>query len=634
MNLFILAALFSMVLAEISPRLKFTVLESPRFHFMKPENYTTMYHQQGTDVLYVGGLGVIYKLTFSDKGVHDMQIPVLMDENAKQTCVSKSAARKHECDNFITVIERVGDSFVVCGTRAGAPKCWLLVNDSVLTDMQQETSASEILAPFPSQRSFSLSADGNLYSALSAVAGQTGSIHRTYGSKKLLKSESKWLQNPQFAGAAVIPHSEKLKDEIYFFFSEVNNSASFDEEPYRARIGRVCMVDEGGLSNLLPNSWTTFLKARVMCGKAGTPVQYNNIKQTFVLTSDHLRIGVMYGLFSNAWNTTVVCAYSIEDIDNSFSTSKLRGYNSPLASPRPGTCAFRNNTAAHNQKILNVIKDHPEIEDMIRPVGEGPLDLPVQDYFTYIVADTVLAVNAEHYTVIYLGTESGKVLKVLHTIEGVFIIAQYSLFHDNNPIINMAIDSKKGHLYVGTEIEVQRLPLADCGHYGVSCRECILSRDPYCAWDVNKRKCTAIPADYNFSTGTLIQTLEHSNASVCGEVIAPKARSTIPKEVLVDKDGPVLLPCPVHSYHATYRWEKDNCIKLYPCTISGSSCVLAPTPDLPLKEGVFRCMAEESGLKQEVVSYKLVFNSGPLSPSLASTVGSALLLAAVALWLL
>ncbi len=41
---------------------------------MKPENYTTVYHQQETDVLYLGGQGVIYKLTFSDKRVHDTQV--------------------------------------------------------------------------------------------------------------------------------------------------------------------------------------------------------------------------------------------------------------------------------------------------------------------------------------------------------------------------------------------------------------------------------------------------------------------------------------------------------------------------------------------------------------------------------
>lgn len=120
----------------------------------------------------------------------------------------------------------------------------------------------------------------------------------------------------------------------------------------------------------------------------------------------------------------------------------------------------------------------------------------------------------------------------------------------------------QGHLYVGTELEVQRIPLADCGRYGVSCRECILSRDPYCAWDKVKNKCTAIPPDFtpgyifyhkninkiilngpsvrlllfgqsiklNFlfvlmlftffanRSQTLIQTLDHSNASVCGDV--------------------------------------------------------------------------------------------------------------------
>lgn len=40
-------------------------------------------------------------------------------------------------------------------------------------------------------------------------------------------------------------------------------------------------------------------------------------------------------------------------------------------------------------------------------------------------------------------TEQGKILKVLHTNEDVFIISQYSLFHNEGPIINMAIDSQK-----------------------------------------------------------------------------------------------------------------------------------------------------------------------------------------------
>ncbi|XP_030637141.1 semaphorin-7A [Chanos chanos] len=636
MNRIILTTLLSMVLAEKSPRLKFTAQEQAKFHFKKPENYMTIYHQEGSDILYVGGQGVIYTLKFMDNEVRDTQIPVAVDESAKGNCLSRSVLPQLECDNFITVIEKINDTFVVCGTNAGSPKCWLLVNNTVLTDIPQNglmTSATDISPPSPSQRFISLSADGSLYSAMSAVSRQPGSIRRTYSTNKLLKTENKWLLNPQFAGAAVIPASEKHREEIFFFFSEINKTVSVDEEPYRAHIGRVCMLDEGGTKNLLPDSWTTFLKARVMCGTPSMPQQYNNIRRTFVLTAQE-KTGVMYGLFSNAWDTTVVCAYSIEDIDQAFSTSKLKGYNSPLTGHRPGTCAFKNLPANQYQKNLEVIKDHPEIEDVIRPVGGAPLDLPTDDHFTYVVADTVLAVNDEHYSVIYLGTEQGKVLKVLHTIDEAFIISQYSLFRSEGPVLNMAIDSQKGHLYIGTATEVQRIQLADCGRYGDSCRECILSRDPYCGWDTARKKCTAIPKDYNISSGTIIQSLEQSNASVCGETATLKSRKTVPKEVILSPDGPVLLPCPVHSYHATYRWEKDNCVKHYPCTISGTSCVLGPTPDLQLDQGVFRCMATEDGLKQEVVSYRLVFNSGPLPASFASTLAPSLLLAAATLWLL
>lgn len=50
------------------------------------------------------------------------------------------------------------------------------------------------------------------------------------------------------------------------------------------------------------------------------------------------------------------------------------------------------------------------------------------------------------YTVFFLffvSSEQGKVLKVLHTSEGVFIISQYSMFHNEGPVLNMAIDSQK-----------------------------------------------------------------------------------------------------------------------------------------------------------------------------------------------
>lgn len=57
--------------------------------------------------------------------------------------------------------------------------------------------------------------------------------------------------DPQFAGAAVIPSAQKFKEEIYFFFSEFNKTARVDEEPYRARIGRICMVTRSPATRFL-----------------------------------------------------------------------------------------------------------------------------------------------------------------------------------------------------------------------------------------------------------------------------------------------------------------------------------------------------------------------------------------------
>lgn len=77
-----------------------------------------------------------------------------------------------------------------------------------------------------------------------------------------------------------------------------------------------------------------------------------------------------------------------------------------IQSPLFAQCVRKNSTAGgHNDmRTLGVIRYHPEIENVILPVGVAPLDLPTDDQITHTVADIVLAVNDEHYSVIYLGT--------------------------------------------------------------------------------------------------------------------------------------------------------------------------------------------------------------------------------------
>lgn len=42
--------------------------------------------------------------------------------------------------------------------------------------------------------------------------------------------------------------------------------------------------------------------------------------------------------------------------------------------------------------------------------------------------------------------------------------------------------SPQRSLFVGAASGILQVPLASCGRYG-SCYDCILARDPYCAWD-------------------------------------------------------------------------------------------------------------------------------------------------------
>lgn len=91
MKSLILLTLLTAGVAVKSPRLKFVLQETSRFHFDRPENYISMYHQEGSDTLYVGGRAMIYVLTFSNRGIRDLQIPVASDQTAIDTCKAKAA---------------------------------------------------------------------------------------------------------------------------------------------------------------------------------------------------------------------------------------------------------------------------------------------------------------------------------------------------------------------------------------------------------------------------------------------------------------------------------------------------------------------------------------------------------------
>ncbi|KYO19708.1 semaphorin-7A isoform B [Alligator mississippiensis] len=595
--------------AQKIPRLRFTLPDSPALSFEDGEKPAAISHDPGSEQLYVGGRGAVHVLTFTEAEVNQTRVVLPAEEKALKDCKSQPGAQQAECENFIRVIQRLNSSsIIVCGTNAGSPRCWFLTNDMKLQQNKLGQLISingENLSPaWPSQPAATIAVEGNLYSALSQ---QKSTIQRSYGPKKLLRTEDKWLANTEFISAALLPQKEKTLDEIFFFYNEVNKMAGLDEEPVKAQIGRVCKVDEGG-KTLLVDSWSTFLKARLVCGHPADPQRFHRLRDAFVLSEGQQGGGMLYGIFSSAWGTTAICTYSMDRVNQIFRTSKLKGYSSVMPAHRPGTCVPYSSPNAPSKATLSIIKEYPEIEQVIYPEGQRPLYmLQTNDTYTQVVADRVLDASNASHTVLYLGTDKGKIHKVLQGEGQTVIIAEMSPFRREAPISGLILDASTGYLYASTEFEVTRLPLADCGQYRETCWKCVLARDPYCGWDLENKRCSAVFQEANATTSSFLQSLHPEAGDVC-EGVADQVAQEALKKVSVDPTSYIYLPCPLRSHHAIYTWVKDGA-KQYPCDMDGHSCTLRFGENAPMDQGVFKCTATEEGYKEEITVYKLTLNS-------------------------
>ncbi|XP_063002095.1 semaphorin-7A-like [Elgaria multicarinata webbii] len=605
---FWLFSLFCFASSQKIPRLKLIPKDVPVLKFEERERLAAMFHDTGSNQVFIGGRGLLWVLTFTGSKVTRNQIAMKAEEKAERDCQRKTGAMKEDCDNFIRVIQRLDNKIIVCGTNAATPKCWFVINATKLQEDRPGQKftllAGDFVPSSPSQNAVAIAVEGDLYSALS---GNKSTIRRSYGNKKGIKTEDSWLANAEFVGAALLPEKDPSKDEIFFFYNDVNQTAGLDEEPFKARLGRVCKVDQGGRSMLM-NSWSTFLKARLVCGHPNEPMRFHHLRDAFVFRKRGKAEAVLYGVFSSAWGSSAVCTYSMSRISSIFKTSKFKGFAGTVPVPRPGMCVAPDSAPPVPKTTLTIIKEYPEIDTVIYPDEEHPLYvLQNNDTYTRVVVDSVQDADNTLHDVLFLGTAKGKIHKVLRSKEQTVIIAEISPFEKEMPISSMILDATMGYLYVSTETEVTRLPLTDCDQYNENCWKCLLARDPYCGWDVNKKSCSAISQGGNHS-GRMLQSLDSPNITYMCETAEEKLAQEALKKVSVDSTTYIYLPCPLRSHHAIYTWVKDD--KTYPCSMDEQSCTLRFGESTPMDQGVFKCTAKEEGYQEEITAFKVTLNSG------------------------
>ncbi|XP_035382861.1 semaphorin-4D isoform X2 [Electrophorus electricus] len=546
-------------------------------------NYSTLLLSEERDVLYVGARETIFELSLNNVSVKNNQVVWNVPESHMNKCILKGKSKETDCQNHIRVLQAFDENkLYVCGTHAFQPLCdYLSLKDFQLIQKQEDGRGK--CSFDPAQSFTTVMVDGELYSGTAYnFLGSEPIISRYSVSQSLLRTEysTSWLNEPSFVFADVIREGKSSvngeDDKIYYFFTEVSVEYEFFGKLLIPRIARVCKGDVGG-QRTLQKKWTSFLKAKLVCSMPELNFVFNVVHDVFILKTPDWRESVIYGVFSSQWGNmglSAVCAYNMSSVDEVFSRGKYMQkatveqshtkwvrYNGLTPSPRPGACISNQNRLQNinsslllPDKTLQFVKDHPLLADPVLPIGNGPRLIARDTNYTQITVERVPALDNNVYDVIFTGTDKGFLHKSVVYEGGLHVIEEVQLLKNPEPIKTLLLSTQRARfLYAGSDSGIVQSPMAFCDKY-TTCEDCILSRDPYCAWETRTTSCIDI-FQRKDQHRKLLQNLQ-GNASIC-PAVTPRSSETY-QQVAVKPGGSAELPCKVRSRLARVQWKVNG----------------------------------------------------------------------------
>ncbi|XP_072565072.1 semaphorin-4C [Paramormyrops kingsleyae] len=619
----------------------------PRFRAPGWWNYTLLRLEDHDRVLYVGAREAIFALDPSDIS-RQLRAPVEWQAppEKKRECVSKGKSNQTECFNYIRFLQSYNQTHLYsCGTYAFQPKC-TYINTEGFTLNSAALEDGKGKCPYdPAKGHTGLIVDKELYSAtLNTFLGTEPVILRSLGQQHYtMKSEHlpTWLNEPDFVASALVEESrgspEGDDDKIYFFFSERAQELDCDSELTVARVARICKGDVGG-TRTLQKKWTTFQKARLMCSLPERHVTFNNLRTVYTVSQPDWRNTAFYGIFHAQWgdvDVSVVCQYRIADVRKVFEgaykelrepSQRWGRYTGAVPSPRPGACITRwhrengyNSSLQLPDATLSFAKKHPLMEEQAQA---RPLLLTKGINFTQLAVDQVIALDQRVYSVLFIGTAHGWLQRAVILGSEAHVIEEIQLFESPQPVDSLTISHLTKSLYVGSRTEVLQLPLANCSRYQSS-PDCLLSRDPYCAWDNEGRTCVRVD-QHRGSTSTLIQDLlldrfSRGNAKFEKPVSIPSPEHSVLRNVTVVVGSDLVLPCQLVSNLAQPSWllnERELVLSSEGAVGARFDRALRALviPDAgPMQAGRYTCYSEEQGVRFQTERFQVtVVASAPV----------------------
>ncbi|XP_077697932.1 semaphorin-4E-like isoform X2 [Eretmochelys imbricata] len=438
--------------------------------FMKPglSNFSTLLVSEETDTLFVGARDAIFALDLNDISREIASEDWFATRDRQLECVRRGKD-KVDCRNYILLLHKINDTnLYVCGTNAFYPACDYMVINSTDIHLQGKAEESRGRCPFePTLKYASLLVDSAFYSATSNnFLGTEPIILRSLRNHLRTEFKASWLNEPSFVYMDMVQESESNPDgdddKIYVFFTETAVEFEFYDKLLVSRIARVCKGDLGG-KRILQKRWTSFLKSRLTCSVPESNFQFNIVQDVFLLKRADWRESMFYGIFTQQWgrlDISAVCAFSMKTVQEVFAKGNYKG---------------------------PVTVEHSHVKWMVFR-GEVPLPRP----------------------------DNGYLHKALNCDGEMFIMEEIQLFQSPEPVQSLKLSSRKGLLYVGSPSQVVQLPVSVCSRYK-HCLDCVLARDPYCAWSESFEKCVLV-ANQTGALKDLIQSVKNGDASRCPKV--------------------------------------------------------------------------------------------------------------------
>lgn len=476
----------------------------------RPDHFVIL-AQDASSVL-LGGRNCVYNLSVYDFAERDeSRVDWTSSEAHSQLCLLKGRS-EDDCQNYIRVYVRTAEDKVqICGTNSYKPMCRIYApqQGTRYMIMERETDGIGVCPYDPKHNSTAVYANDQLFSATVAdFSGGDPLIYREPQRTEL--SDLKQLNAPNFVSS--IPYD----DYVFFFYRETAVEFMNCGKVIYSRVARVCKNDKGG-PHQFRHRWTSFLKTRLNCSVPGEyPFYFDEIQSTSDVVkgrySSNISTDIIYGTLTtptNAIGGSAICAYRMQDILAAFEGAfkEQEGINSnwlpvskeKVPEPRPGSCVRDSRILPENN--VNFVKTHSLMETAVPAMFGQPILIRVslQYRFTAIAVDPqVAALDENNYDVLYVGTDDGRVLKVVNIPNGVFnssargvVISESIILPSGAAVKQVSVAPGHGKVIVVGKSEVRLTTLNHC-HTLYKCSDCVALQDPHCAWDPNSGKCVSV----------------------------------------------------------------------------------------------------------------------------------------------